>query len=274
MAAMYVVYHGPQGLSRIADKVHGFTQVFANAVTGVGYTLVNESFFDTVTIDVSAVLASAELVHIRATEAGINLRRIDERHVGVTFDESVTAQELVSLINVFISAVAASPVSLSDLVEPKMTSIPDALKRTTNFLSHPIFNKHHSETEMLRYIHHLASRDLSLAHAMIPLGSCTMKLNNTSSMVPLSWPEYSNIHPFAPHDQVKGYHIMIKVIVPIWLYPSNNSDLRGFSGAGGLPLQYHRTSFSFSATQLGGCWGIHRPLCYPCLPRIPWRKTP
>lgn len=270
MAAMYAVYHGPQGLSRIADKVHGFTQVFASAVAGVGYTLVNESFFDTVTIDVNPVLAGAELVHIKATEAGINLRRINERHVGVTFDESVTAQELVSLINVFTSAVAASPVSLSDLAEPKKTSIPDALKRTTSFLSHPIFNKHHSETEMLRYIHHLASKDLSLAHAMIPLGSCTMKLNNTSSMIPLSWPEYGNIHPFAPHDQVKGYQIIIKVIVPTWIRLSNNSDLCDFSGAGGSPLQHHRFPLGFSATQFRCCRGVHRPLRYSCLPRIPW----
>lgn len=225
---MYAVYHGPQGLNRIANKVHGFTQVFANTVVGVGYTLVNESFFDTVTIDVSPVLASAELVHLGATEASINLRRIDERHVGVTFDESVTAQELVSLINVFTSAVAASPISLSDLVEPDTTSMPVSLKRTTSFLSHPIFNKHHSETEILRYIHHLASKDLSLAHTMIPLGSCTMKLNSTSSMIPLSWPEFGNIHPFAPHDQVKGYRTIIEVIYPAFICLSNNSDLCGF----------------------------------------------
>lgn len=211
MAAMYAVYHGPQGLSRIANKVHGFTQVFATTVTGLGYHLVNDTFFDTVTVNVTPILANAELVHIRAAEAGINLRRIDGKHVGVTFDESVTPKELVSLINVFTSAVSASPVSLSELVEPKKSSIPDTLRRTTAFLPHPVFNKHHSETEMLRYINHLSSKDLSLAHTMIPLGSCTMKLNSTSSMVPLSWPEYGNIHPFAPYDQVKGYHTIIKV---------------------------------------------------------------
>lgn len=214
MAAMYAVYHGPQGLSRIADKVHGFTQVFVNTVTGFGYKLVNNSFFDTVTIDVTPVLANAVLLHKKANDAGINLRRVDDRHVGVTFDESVTPEDLVSLINVFALGASASPVSLADLAEPKQSSIPENAKRTSPFLPHPAFNKHHSETEMLRYINHLASKDLSLAHAMIPLGSCTMKLNSTSSMIPLSWPQYGNVHPFAPYDQVQGYHTVIKVKSP------------------------------------------------------------
>jgi glycine dehydrogenase len=211
MAAMYVVYHGPQGLSRIAHKVHGFTQVFVNGVTEMGYKLINDSFFDTVTIDVTTVLSNAELLHKKAVDASINLRRIDEKRVGVTFDESIIPQDLVALINVFASGVSANLVSLADLAEPKQSSVPENLKRTSPFLPHPVFNKHHSETEMLRYINHLASKDLSLAHSMIPLGSCTMKLNSTSSMIPLSWPQYGNIHPFAPYDQVQGYHTVIKV---------------------------------------------------------------
>ncbi|KAF9454111.1 glycine dehydrogenase [Macrolepiota fuliginosa MF-IS2] len=210
MAAMYAVYHGPDGLKRIADKVHGFTQVFVDAVTRLGYKLVNDSFFDTVTIDVTPILASAELLHTKSIEAGINLRRVDDKRVGITFDESITSLDLVSLINVFASAASATPVSLVDLSEPNKPTIPEHMKRTTPFLPHPVFNKHHSETEMMRYINHLASKDLSLAHAMIPLGSCTMKLNSTSSMIPLSWPEYGNIHPFAPYDQVKGYDNIIK----------------------------------------------------------------
>jgi len=211
MAAMYAVYHGPQGLRRIADKVHGFTQVFVNTVAGYGFKFINDSFFDTVTIDVTPVLTNAEDLHKRAREASINLRSIDNKHVGVTFDESITPQDLVSLINVFVSGASASSISLADLVvEPKRSSIPEGLKRTSPFLPHPVFNKHHSETEILRYINHLASKDLSLAHAMIPLDSCTMKLNSTSSMIPLSWPQYANIHPFAPHDQVQGYHTVIK----------------------------------------------------------------
>ncbi len=183
---MYAVYHGPQGLKRVADKVHGFAQVFANAVTSQGYKLVNDSFFDTVTLDVTPVLTNTGLLHKKSVEAGINLRRVNETLVGVTFDESVTPQDLVSVINVFASAASASPISLADLVEPKKPSIPENLQRTTPFLPHPVFNKHHSETEMLRCLTHLASKDLNLAHAMIPLGSCTMKLNSTSSMIPLS----------------------------------------------------------------------------------------
>ncbi|EDR15797.1 uncharacterized protein LACBIDRAFT_243489 [Laccaria bicolor S238N-H82] len=210
MAAMYAVYHGPIGLSRIADKVHKYTQVFQSSAAAMGYKLKNDFFFDTVTLDVSAVTGNAEALHQRAEAAGINLRRINENSVGVTFDESVSPTNLVSLINVFASTASSNPVSLSDLSEPQSSSIPVKLQRKSDFLPHPVFNKHHSETEMLRYIHHLASKDISLVHSMIPLGSCTMKLNSTSSMIPLTWPEFSDVHPFAPYDQLKGYHTVIK----------------------------------------------------------------
>ena len=212
MAAMYAVYHGAAGLQRIATKVHQFTQVFKSAVESMGYTSINSSFFDTVTLNVS-VAGNADAVHAHATTAGINLRFIDENHVGVTFDESVSPDDLVNLLNVFSSATSTKSFTLSDLTEPTApsTSIPSALQRTSEYLPHPVFNKHHSETEMLRYIHHLASKDMSLIHSMIPLGSCTMKLNSTSSMIPLTWPEFSAVHPFAPYDQVKGYHQALKV---------------------------------------------------------------
>ncbi|KAI5898036.1 glycine dehydrogenase [Schizophyllum commune H4-8] len=202
MAAMYAVYHGPAGLKRIANKVHGFAQVFRAAVESYGYTCVNDSFFDTVTIKVDKagdILASAE-------EAGINLRPVDATHVGVTFDETVSPEDLVKLLNLF----AQSPVQLSSLQTPTSPAIPDPLRRTSDFLEHPVFNKHHSETEMLRYITHLASKDLGLAHSMISLGSCTMKLNSTSSMIPLTWPEFGSVHPFAPFRQVEGYLTVIK----------------------------------------------------------------
>jgi len=210
MAAMYAVYHGAVGLDRIATKVHKFTQVFKSAVEPMGYKSINESFFDTVTLDVSAI-GSAEAVHAQAIEAGINLRRIDDKHVGVSFDESVSPSDLVQLVNIFSSAASASPVSLDNFSDPDAASIPSALQRTSEYLPHPVFNKHHSETEMLRYIHHLAAKDISLIHSMIPLGSCTMKLNSTSSMIPLTWPEFSSVHPFAPYNQVQGYHQIIKV---------------------------------------------------------------
>ncbi|KAJ3516086.1 hypothetical protein NLJ89_g1347 [Agrocybe chaxingu] len=209
MAAMYAVYHGPAGLKRIATKVHKFTQVFKSAVESIGYKALNGAFFDTLTLDVAS-LGSAEALHAQATAAGINLRRIDDNHVGVSFDESVSPNDLVNLLNVFATYASAKPFKLSDLSDPGSTSIPRELRRTSEYLPHPVFNKHHSETEMLRYIHHLAGKDLSLVHSMIPLGSCTMKLNSTSSMIPLTWPEFSSVHPFAPYDQVKGYLQIIK----------------------------------------------------------------
>ncbi|KAF6766654.1 glycine dehydrogenase [Ephemerocybe angulata] len=210
MAAMYAVYHGPDGLQRIANKVHGFTQVFKSAVEPFGFKVENATFFDTLTLDVTGAVSNADAVHSAATGAGINLRRVDDKRVGVTFDESVTPADLVNLINVFAAASSKASVTLSDLVEPTKSAISPGLQRTSKFLPHPVFNKHHSETEMLRYINHLSSKDLSLTHSMIPLGSCTMKLNSTSSMIPLTWPEFSDVHPFAPHDQVKGYQTIIK----------------------------------------------------------------
>jgi len=208
---MYAVYHGPIGLRNIAGKVHGLTQVLQDTVQRFGYRITNGHFFDTLTIDVSGVVGTSEVVHEVARATGINLRSIDGRHVGVTLDESVGPKDLLALTNVFTSAAGVSPVSLSDLNTPNTPSIPVALRRTSEFLSHPAFNKHHSETEMLRYIHHLASKDIGLVHSMIPLGSCTMKLNSTSSMIPVTWPEFSTIHPFVPLDQARGYHEVIKV---------------------------------------------------------------
>ncbi|KAL5494716.1 GCV2 [Sanghuangporus weigelae] len=212
MAAMYAVYHGPEGLRRIARHVHGFTRVLAEEVEKLGFKVENKAFFDTLTIDVNSVSGGAQAVHKAAREFGINLREIDGTRVGITLDESVSADDLVSLINVFARAISSSPTSLSSLTEPSSSpsAFLDALTRTSPFLPHPVFNTHHSETEMLRYITHLQNKDLGLVHAMIALGSCTMKLNSTSSMTPLTWPEFSGIHPFAPVDQVQGYLEMIK----------------------------------------------------------------
>lgn len=211
MAAMYAVYHGPVNLRRIAQKVHGLTQIIKSTVESFGYKAVNSQFFDTLTLDVSGAAKDAEAVHATALAAGINLRRIDNKHVGLTLDESVGAEDVVALINVFASAASKGSVSLSDLSAPETIAIPDGLRRTSEFLPHPVFNSHHSETEMLRYIYHLQSKDLGLNHAMIPLGSCTMKLNSTSSMIPLTMPEFSSVHPFVPKDQAKGYLELIKV---------------------------------------------------------------
>ena len=212
MAAMYAVYHGPDGLKRIAQKVHALTQVLKALVEQSGYTIINADFFDTLTIDVSGPTKDAEAVHAAALAAGINLRRIDDAHVGVTLDESVGIDEVLKLANVFASAARAPPLSPLHL-PPVASAVPAALRRTSAFLPHAVFNAHHSETEMLRYIYALQAKDLGLVHAMIPLGSCTMKLNSTSSMIPLTFPEFANVHPFAPLDQVEGYLQVIKVRV-------------------------------------------------------------
>lgn len=245
MAAMYAVYHGADGLQRIATKVHKFTQVLKNTVEAMGYKAINDTFFDTVTFDVSAV-GTADTVHATAIAAGINLRRVDEKHVGVSLDESVSPNDLVVLLNAFASAASAQPVTLASLSEPQLTSIPSTLQRISQYLPHAVFNKHHSETEMLRYIHHLASKDLSLVHSMIPLGSCTMKLNSTSSMIPLTWPEFSAVHPFAPYDQVQGYHTVIKVcielIISIYITQSNLNEI----GAGRRFMQDYWFPFGIS----------------------------
>lgn len=211
MAAMYAVYHGPHGLMKIAKKVHEFTKVLKERVQSLGYTVENETFFDTLTVHAGNVSGAAKTIHKAAEAAGLNLRHIDDSRVGVTLDEGVSSEDLVKLINVFTSATSSSSIQTTDLSMVAQTFIPDSLRRTSEFLSHPVFNTHHSETEMLRYIHHLQSKDLSLVHAMIPLGSCTMKLNSTSSMIPLTWPEFNSVHPFVPVEQAKGYLEVIKV---------------------------------------------------------------
>jgi glycine dehydrogenase len=209
---MYAVYHGADGLLRIATKVHAFTQILKSQLENMGYSLLNDSFFDTLTVDVNYVKGGAVAVHKESLVKGINFRQIDGQFVGVTLDESVTPADLIDIINVFASASAVAPVSLSDLTAPSESSVlPSSLIRSTPFLHHSVFNTHHSETEMLRYMHHLQSKDLSLVHSMIPLGSCTMKLNPTSSMIPITMPEFSGIHPFVPVDQAKGYAEIIKV---------------------------------------------------------------
>jgi len=181
----------------------------------------NAEFFDTLTLDCSNVEGGAASVHAAADAVGVNLRPIDDTHIGVTLDESVGPRDIVRLVNIFASAAAVKAVKLPDLQPMESLSVAEHLRRTTKYLPHPVFNTHHSETEMLRYIYHLQSKDLGLVHAMIPLGSCTMKLNSTTSMIPITWPEFAAIHPFAPADQVKGYMEIIKVcLITCWCSPS------------------------------------------------------
>jgi glycine cleavage system pyridoxal-binding protein P len=202
MASMYAVYHGPQGLKQIAERTHRYTGILAANLKSLGYS-VNESFFDTLTVATD----KANELHAAAVAAGINLRKIDAKHVGVSLDETCDRDTLAALWNVFSGGKAAPDF---DAVEAGVDrNFPEALVRTSAYLEHPTFNRYHSETEMLRYLRSLADKDLALDRTMIPLGSCTMKLNATSEMIPVTWPEFSTIHPFAPADQTVGYREMI-----------------------------------------------------------------
>ena len=202
MASMYAVYHGPQGLNNIAQRVHRYTGVLAAWLRGAGYSI-NDTFFDTLTVTTD----KADALHATAVAAGINLRKIDARHVGVSLDETCDRDTLAALWTVFGNGAAQPDFDATEAAVE--SSIPEALGRTSAYLTHPVFNRYHSETEMLRYLRSLADKDLALDRTMIPLGSCTMKLNATSEMIPVTWPEFSTIHPYAPADQTVGYREMI-----------------------------------------------------------------
>ncbi|CAO3590145.1 unnamed protein product [Absidia cylindrospora] len=226
MSAMYAVYHGPEGIKAIAQRIHNLTQVLAQGVRQTGHTISNDgAYFDTLSIKVD----SAATVSEKALAQGINLRTLNPQTVSVTLDETVTKKDVKDLISLF--AADSSAVNIDDaatVLNKGLDAFPSQLKRTSAILQHPIFNTHHSETEMLRYIHHLQNKDLSLVHSMIPLGSCTMKLNATTEMIPVTWPEFSNIHPFAPVDQTAGYRIMLEEL---------EKDLEEITGFDAVSLQ-------------------------------------
>lgn len=203
IASMYAVYHGPAGLKQIAQRTHRLTGTFAAGLKQFGISIANASFFDTLTINV----ADAAAVHAAAQEAGYNLRQISATQVGVSFDETTTRADVEALWKLFITTVA--PIDFTSIEANVADAFPAALARTTTYLTHPTFNRYHAEHEMLRYLRSLADKDLALDRTMIPLGSCTMKLNATSEMIPVTWPEFSNMHPFAPNDQTVGYREMI-----------------------------------------------------------------
>ena len=199
MASMYAVYHGPAGLKKIAERVYGITTAVANSLTKAGAYVVNSTWFDTLTLKVT----DADNIHQAAHAKGINLRAIDANHVGISFDETTTLDTANAVLSLF-NANALSEISTA--------SIDANLRRTSSYLTHPVFNSHHSEHAMLRYLRELADKDLALDRSMIPLGSCTMKLNATSEMLPITWPEFANIHPYAPTAQTAGYRSMIAEI--------------------------------------------------------------
>ena len=202
MASMYAVYHGPEGLKAIAARIHDMTRVLARGLENQGHTLLHSAFFDTLRVRPAA---GAEAVLARAAEAGINLRDFGDGTLGIAMDEAATGSDLAILLALFAGGVdREDPESILQTLSAE-PAIPDALRRTSGFLEHPVFQRYHSETEMLRYIHSLEVKDLSLNTSMIALGSCTMKLNATTEMIPVSWPEFGRIHPFAPAEQTRGY---------------------------------------------------------------------
>ncbi|WP_250452621.1 aminomethyl-transferring glycine dehydrogenase [Caballeronia sp. ATUFL_M2_KS44] len=207
MASMYAVYHGPQGLKTIALRVNRVASIFAAGVAKLGYGIANETFFDTVTIDSGA---NTNALHQAAYAAHINLRRVSATQVGVSLDETTTRDDLQKLFALFADVAGKTETFDIDALDAALKdSLPADIKRTSDYLTHPVFNRHHSEHEMLRYLRSLADKDLALDRTMIPLGSCTMKLNATSEMLPVTWPEFAQIHPFAPAEQTVGYRTMI-----------------------------------------------------------------
>jgi glycine dehydrogenase len=205
MASMYAVYHGPGGLRRIAERVHTRAVLLANALRRLRYRIVHEAYFDTLCVEVPEWALPRLLDAARVRQ--INLRPLPPTRLCVALDETVTLGDLADLIAVF-SLNEALPFMLDDIGVKSERAIPATLERKSSYLEHPVFHRHHSETEMLRYIKRLEVRDLSLTSAMIPLGSCTMKLNATTEMMPVSWREFNRLHPFAPRDQAAGYELL------------------------------------------------------------------
>jgi len=206
VASMYAVYHGPEGLKRIAQRIASFTAVLAEGLKSLGASLLHGTAFDTLTIDCGNA-AAADAVHAKAAAQEINLRRYTGGRagfVGITLDETTTREDITQLWSLFAQDGAKLP-SFEAFEKGIATLIPESLRRTSAFLTHPVFNRYHSETGMLRYIRQLSDKDLALDRTMIPLGSCTMKLNATSEMIPITWPEFALPHPFAPADQLQGY---------------------------------------------------------------------
>lgn len=205
MAAMYAVYHGPDGLKDIAKRISVLTSTVAQEIKAVGYQLISEDFFDTIVVKVP----QGDVIKQRAEKEGINFRYFaDNKHVGISIDETTTTSDIADIVNIFVNN--EDPVSFDIHHDLALTNIPTALTRTSEYLSHPVFNSYHSETLMMRYMKKLENKDLALNTSMISLGSCTMKLNAAAQMIPLSWSHWSKMHPFAPVNQAEGYQRILK----------------------------------------------------------------
>jgi glycine dehydrogenase len=201
MASMYAVYHGPQGLRAIAERVHALTSACATLLKKKGFSVVNGTFFDTLTVEVGAKKAAARAM--ACEQAGILVRVVSDSKIGISLDEAKGVSDIVTLCSALGAVVSAADVG--EAIKASGVAIPAGLLRDVDYLKHHVFNSYHSETEFLRYVRKLESRDLSLGFSMIPLGSCTMKLNATSEMLPVTWPEFGALHPFAPRAHRQGY---------------------------------------------------------------------
>ncbi|OJT19880.1 glycine dehydrogenase (aminomethyl-transferring) [Archangium sp. Cb G35] len=221
MASMYAVYHGPRGLKAIAERVHGLTVLLARGLRKLGYGANYENVFDTLRVEtapphIRGILSAAE-------SKGMNFRRIDERAIGLSLDEATRPSDVEAILSVFAGGKPLG-FTLEELGKELQSTIPEGLRRTSPFLTHQVFNSYHSETEMLRYIRRLESRDLSLTQSMIPLGSCTMKLNATAEMIPVTWPQFGKMHPFAPSSQAAGYKVLFEQLEQML------ASITGFAG--------------------------------------------
>jgi glycine cleavage system P protein (glycine dehydrogenase) len=219
MAGMYAVYHGPEGLKNIATKVHHLTALTAEGLRRLGCQLDSTAFFDTLRVRCPH-LSPAQIIK-NSQQSFINLRQYPDGSFGIALDEATTITDVSQLLTLFTDNTSL-PFSLHDLAEQLGSSIPNTFQRHSPFLTHPVFHDYHSEHELLRYMYRLQSKDLSLVHSMIPLGSCTMKLNATAEMVPVTWPEFSRIHPFAPSEQAQGYQLLFRQL-EAWL-----AEITGF----------------------------------------------
>ncbi|EGR0669544.1 glycine dehydrogenase [Vibrio vulnificus] len=200
MASFFAVYHGEEGIRTIARRTHHMTAILAAGLTKSGYELAHNAFFDTITINTGD---NTQALYAKAQAADINLRLLDGQ-IGISFDETTTVADIDALFAIFEVKESVNALS-TDIAGNEFAAIPEACRRTSRFLTHPVFNTHHSETQMMRYLKQLENKDFSLTHGMIPLGSCTMKLNAAAEMIPVTWPEFGALHPFAPIEQAAGY---------------------------------------------------------------------
>lgn len=223
MAASYAVYHGPEGLKNIAGRIHALARVAHRELGNAGFKVTEEPFFDTFTVDTGSMGMTSAEVQAGAAAVGANVRVIDENTVGISMGEGIMRGDIEALLK------SAFKISSPDVsADASLTEVHASVAREGDILVHPIFRQHHSETQMLRYLKALENRDLALNHSMISLGSCTMKLNSTSEMLPVTWPSFCDIHPFAPTDQVLGYHELIKDL---------NKDLAEITGFAAVSAQ-------------------------------------